>query len=211
MDTLSIRLKFALKKAEMSQADLASKIGVRPQVINYLYQCNPKSSKYTYLIADALKVDPTWLATGSGNYNVESESSLSITQKIPILTYQQLKYVVTNLESFNDLEVKHWLSTHLQLGDKSFAVKLKDKSMFPRFDEGAILIFDSNFSIADGIISTIYNKITDDIMIRQVVYKTGKMTLTAINHTNYSTLELTDNIIVFGCLKEVRLYENQHF
>ena len=211
MDSLSQRLKFALKKAELSQVNLANKIGVRPQVINYLYQCNPKASKYTYLIADALGVDATWLATGSGHYVKEKLDPFSYAHKIPILSYQQAKEAINNKVTLDKLDITHWITTNIDLKAQSFSIKLKDKSMFPRFDEGALLVFDSIQNIANGIISLIYNKESDDIMVRQIVMKNQKTFLVPINNKNYASFELSPEHIIYGSLKEVRLYEHEHF
>jgi transcriptional regulator with XRE-family HTH domain len=71
MQTYSDRLRWAMAQANppMSQAALASRIGVRHQSINYLCnpKRNPKSSRHTYAIATVLGVSPEWLATGIGS------------------------------------------------------------------------------------------------------------------------------------------------
>lgn len=62
------RLKRARAHAKISQPELARRVGIKQQSIQYLE--NPKrsatGSRYTGAIARELGVDATWLATGKG-------------------------------------------------------------------------------------------------------------------------------------------------
>lgn len=210
MNTLSERLKLALSKADMNQAELARAIGVRPQVIQYLCNFDPKSSKYTYLIADALKINPIWLATGSGDSHTEEEAALfSHSHKVPLLHYNELKKIIKNENEFFELTPNQWLSSNLELSQKSYAIRLNDKSMFPRFDEGVILIFDAEAEIKEGSIIMVYDKIVNDLMVRQLISKNQISYLLAINEKSFKTVQLSDEHTVFGILKEARWYEQE--
>ncbi|WP_064577195.1 helix-turn-helix domain-containing protein [Cupriavidus gilardii] len=70
MFTFSDRLRWAMAQMRppLSRRQLAERIKVSPQSIDYL--CNPnsnaKGSKHTAALAKALGVSPMWLATGEG-------------------------------------------------------------------------------------------------------------------------------------------------
>lgn len=74
------RLKFARKKANMTQAQLAKAINTTQGNISDLESGRNKSSTSTLQIASVLKVNPTWLALGNGNPDdgVMNEQNLSV-------------------------------------------------------------------------------------------------------------------------------------
>lgn len=74
------RLKFARKKANMTQAQLAKAINTTQGNISDLESGRNKSSTSTLQIASVLKVNPTWLALGDGNPDdgVMNEQNLSV-------------------------------------------------------------------------------------------------------------------------------------
>jgi len=60
------RIKAARKHAELTQAQLASRIGLNQTSISDLERGKSVSSSYSYQIASACGVSPGWLATGEG-------------------------------------------------------------------------------------------------------------------------------------------------
>ena len=61
---LSERLILARKKAGLTQKQLSRISGVKQQTISSLELGNAKGTKNIVLLANALKVSPTWLSTG---------------------------------------------------------------------------------------------------------------------------------------------------
>lgn len=59
------RLEYALKLRGVSQSELARRVGVRAQAIQYLAS-KGKASTHAGAIASALRVSPTWLTHGRG-------------------------------------------------------------------------------------------------------------------------------------------------
>lgn len=90
------RIEALLKERDMSQRELARRVGIRQQSINYLMRGRngvaPKS-RYTARIADVLSVDPLWLETGLGDRRgsgvISSEGS-RIGRRIPIMDVESL-------------------------------------------------------------------------------------------------------------------------
>ena len=66
MDTLSSRLKLARQRASMTQAELASKVGMRQAEISKLESGSVARSSRIVELARALRCDPYWLSTGEG-------------------------------------------------------------------------------------------------------------------------------------------------
>ncbi|MDA3922734.1 MAG: hypothetical protein PF501_18960 [Salinisphaera sp.] len=65
MKTFADRLKHALAYRDMSQAELARRVGLKAQAIQYLCKKGSGSRK-SYEIAQALRVSVDWLTTGKG-------------------------------------------------------------------------------------------------------------------------------------------------
>ncbi len=66
MKSYSERLKFALEIRGLNQSDLARKIGVEPQSIQYLCKKGTRSV-HNVKIASVLNISPKWLAEGLGD------------------------------------------------------------------------------------------------------------------------------------------------
>lgn len=66
--TYQERLRLAMEYADLTQQELAKRVGVRQQSIQYLLS-KGRSSRRNSEIAKACGVDPDWLATGEGETN----------------------------------------------------------------------------------------------------------------------------------------------
>lgn len=79
MDNLADRLKSCREEAGLTQGELAKKAHVKNQsIIGSLESGYRKKSAYIPAIANVLKVDPLWLATGKG----DKYGSISKAEKI---------------------------------------------------------------------------------------------------------------------------------
>ena len=145
-DTLSHRLKYCLKLYGLSQSDLARKIGVKPQIIQYLCTKNVKSSRFTFELAEVLGVDYTWLSTGEGSMR-PAETSVVQDHKIPLLTWIGLEKIILDIKNIQSDE---YVYTTLDSSAQVIATKMDDISMEPRFEKGTTLIFDINCVPHDG-------------------------------------------------------------
>lgn len=63
---MGTRVKFCREKRQMSQMDLAKKIGVSQGTIAHIESGRNQSTKYIVDLAKALKVSAEWLSEGKG-------------------------------------------------------------------------------------------------------------------------------------------------
>ena len=61
MSTLANRLKKALSDVGMSQSELARKIGIKPQSVQYLCSGKAQGTTHAVAIATVLNISPSWL------------------------------------------------------------------------------------------------------------------------------------------------------
>lgn len=102
MNLFGDRLKTALKHAQMTQQQLADKIGISQQSIQYICSPKAKGSKYSLQIAEALNVSPSWLSFNSGDMLVnrkalnddffvgEAGTSYLMAQGTPLIEWDQI-------------------------------------------------------------------------------------------------------------------------
>lgn len=208
--TLSERLLYALKTLGISQADLARRIGIKPQAIQYLCGSKAKKSSFTFEIAEALGISSSWLGCGEGHMKFEDNPETQFIQsqkRVPILEWKQIKSWIEheNIPGNISYQSHNWILTNSDIGEKGYAVRLIDKSMYPRFDQNTIAIINlkklphyNDFVIA-------YLKDFEDIVIRQYEQDpNGNSILKPINTAMYKTITITQNDEIWGVVIEAR-------
>lgn len=205
LKNLSERLSHALKLQNISQSELARKINVKPQVIQYLCTNNVNTSRFTYLIADALSLNGVWLATGEGTMLYEDDPTYQLMQsqhRIPLLEWPEI-YQWTQQTSKNN-HSNQWILADDNQNQNAFAVKMNDKSMWPRFEKNTLLIINSSQSPTDQSFVLVYILSLDEVALRQLIIQDNKKNLYPMNSTMYKSVELTSNDKILGMLVEAR-------
>lgn len=107
MNAYAERLLFAIKRKGMNQTELARRIGVKQQSINYL--CNLKGSqtgsKHTPEIARVLGVKADWLASGKGQMELGLLDPAGLHDN-PVMQLDRTDY------STKVIRIPYWTSTH---------------------------------------------------------------------------------------------------
>ena len=208
LSTLSARLLHVIHVLGITQADLARRIGVKPQAIHYLCTSNSKKSSFTYEIADALKINSLWLGSGEGEMLLEdspSENLINSQKKAPILDWRQLKKLVGDEDTKNIRgSANEWLLTNSDIGENGFAFRLNDKSIYPRFDQDTIIIANPFRAPKNKDFVLVYLKETDDIVFRQYEIENNIILLKPINTTMYKVIEKEKNDVILGVMVEAR-------
>lgn len=76
MNTFGARLKFARKKARLSQQEVAARIGTKQPLISELENDEYQTSGFTPRLAHLYKVNARWLAEGKGPMEVTATELL---------------------------------------------------------------------------------------------------------------------------------------
>lgn len=209
---LSERLVHALKMKEISQAELARQLNIKPQAIHYLCNSRCKKSGFTYQIADILNINSTWLACGQGSMLHETdrqEHNECTTERVtlPILDSAYIKkYAAAGNHPITTVTDKgRYLFTSERENNSGFAWQLQDKSMYPRFDLGTVIIVNPNMEPKSGDYTLIYLHEVDDIIFR--IYNISdnhEILLTPINRAMYKPLKKSDDDLLLGVIVEAR-------
>lgn len=209
LSNLSERLVYALDKLNVTQAELARLVGIKPQAINYLCSSQSKKSGFTYEIADALKINNLWLACGTGEMQLTEDLEMKFIlsqQRVPVLDCKQIKRILNKDEALENVitPCTEWMLTTSNIGNKGFAFRLLDKSMYPRFEQDSIIIINRDKVPQDKDFVLVYLKESDSIVFRQYEINKKSNLLKPANTVMYKTIE--KNIIdpILGVMVEAR-------
>jgi len=115
MDTFATRLKYARERAGLSQSELARRIGIKPQSIQYIESGSTQKSRYTLEIANVLGVSVEWLVYGEGS-SEPTENALIFREDV---TELQRRFLAA------DTETQNWIAELLMGGHKDVLVLVK--------------------------------------------------------------------------------------
>lgn len=125
---LAERIRIAMELASMSsQSELARAVGIKPQAIQYLLdpKNNATGSKHLVKIAEALRVNAVWLATGIGTpsdistpANVEPGPDVRQGALYPLITWVQAGAWNGNCEAFTPYQAEQWYMSPHNLGPR---------------------------------------------------------------------------------------------
>lgn len=209
LSTLSARLVHAINTLGITQAELARRIGIKPQAIHYLCTSNSKKSSFTYEIADALQINSLWLGSGEGSMQLKDnpDAQLINSQKrTPILDWKQIKQLAGEEKEAGNIlsSAKEWLLTSSDIGENGFAFRLHDKSIYPRFDQDTIIIVNPKRSPKNKDFVIVYLKETDDIVFRQYEIDNTTILLKPVNVAMYKVIEKHKDDLILGVMVEAR-------
>lgn len=207
LDTLSSRLTHALDQLEVSQAELARRIHVKRQAIQYLCASGTDKTKFAYDIAEALSINVDWLVTGNGEMQQlqSPEKQLLLNQStIPILRWNQINdWLAGNTEQ---VDLKKWFNTSRIVGNNAFSLQLKDNSMYPRFDSNTLIVVDPNVTVTPSNYVIAYIRRMNDSIFRQYVIKKQNKILIPYNEIGYKQIELEKDDKILGSVVEARWF-----
>lgn len=195
--SLSTRLAYALERLKVNQSELARRVGIKPQIIQYLCTGNATKSKFAYEIATALEVNPDWLIAGKGPMLFSLPTDTSLQQKAPLLAWSHVIDWLNTEEAFRKAEDNFvTLSSGAPLN--SFAVKVNDTSMIPRFEINTVLIIDPSLETKSGdfVIAQVLHQ--NQPIMRQLINKMGSFYLVPSNCAIYKEIELTKEDKILG-------------
>lgn len=203
--SLSERLVIALQALKISQIELAKRINVKPQSINYLCNSYSKKSRFTYVIAEALEINSLWLATGQGDMiNAPSlKDVISSQYKVPLLTREQVIGCFLEDHSLSEMVIE-WVFSSSDIGQNGFAFKLTDQSLFPRFDRDTLVFINTQKVPQNSNFVLVYLKSLGDLVFRHYIKMANKVILKPYNTTMFKEIPLSDDDLLLGVMVEAR-------
>jgi SOS-response transcriptional repressor LexA len=195
--TFKDRVTSVLNDLNRSKAWLAEEIGISRQALNYLLT-NTNGGKYISHIAEALNINPEWLASGEGELNLATNH----TNTIPLLKVESISPWLSG--NFNDLY--ETIPVEYTETSRTFAVILDNSSMEIEFAKNSILIFKQSIKPLNGdfVLAQLTINNEDPIFIFRKYMTDGTgVYLKALDPT-FRTITEDDQFEIIGSLIEQR-------
>lgn len=205
LKTFSDRLSYALDKLNISQAELARRINVNRQAVQYLCVSGTNKSKFAYHISEALGINVDWLAAGTGEMLlIESPEKRMLSEQkvIPILDWNKIDLWITGKLDKNTLP--NWTTASDKLSSQSYALKLRDNSMFPRFDSETLIIVDPNIPPTSSCFVVAYIERMHDFVFRKLTKEADQLILISFNEAGYKQLNFLKEDRILGYMVEAK-------
>lgn len=199
-ENLSTRLVHAMATLGMSQSELARRIGIKPQAIQYLCTSNASRSKFAFDIADALGINIDWLLTGQGK--MKEKDAYDHVTKIPIIEPENICKWIDSNEQYS---VESYYSTMQQiyLDKKCYAIKINDSSMAPRFEIGTVLIVDPSLSPNENDFVVVFTDLSKTPIVRHLIKKNDRFILMPINLNLYKEIYMKNEYRFLGVVRQI--------
>lgn len=173
--TLGERIHTARKYAGLTQAQLASRIGVSKDTITKAE--NGRKTKSVIRIALACGVNPTWLETGKGTMSLSGNftnnnfqhpaSRLSyVCPQIPVICWCNIPNFCHSRRLFSVDEISTWIPVLSATSNQIFGLPIIDDMMSPEFCSGEYIVVDPTIIIARHQ-NFVVTQIGDIIVCRQ--------------------------------------------
>lgn len=211
---LGERIAYVLQEKGLPQAELAKKLNVRPQTVNYLITSGATRSKLVPELAKALAVTEDWLLYGTGQQiDATAHAKVKGNRIIPILNYVQAGSPQDVVDQFQPGQGMDELITDQPIGKHSFALTVRGDSMSPLMKEGDRVIVDPDLQWTPGDI--VVAKINGDEAtlkkIRSLGYKDGRPLIELVPaNPDYPTVRSEDMpVSIVGPVVEHRSYRRR--
>lgn len=206
---MGARILEALEDAEMTQAELARQVGVRPQTINFVVRSG-HSSSLVVPIARILRVSPHWLITGAGQKtDISIDTRFS---RLPVLTAKQAVKSSDNIDRFLGGQAMPEAIT-ARMADRSFAMVVGDNAMRPEIIAGDLVIVDPTIQPSGGDLVVAAINQTEAVLRRyRVKSRVGSSVvfeLYATNEDHESFMSDEVGVEILGVVAEMRRHRQR--
>ncbi|WP_119343703.1 helix-turn-helix domain-containing protein [Facilibium subflavum] len=198
--TLADRLNYIIEKLNIRMVDLAAAANTTPQNINFIRKNNVKSSKFTFDIANALGVNPEWLATGEGAIFIADkpeEVFLTNHALVPILSHNEIINTYIHHKSLESVEQYAAFAKNLNI---AFAIMQPDASMAPEIPAYSMVgITEVTSAPIEGQIYLIYHDEIKALMLRR--YQGSHFISNQPNF--YKEIKMKNKVFIIGIAKTI--------
>lgn len=190
MDTISNRIKYAMKLLDLKQTDLVSRTGISKGALSsYISGRYVPKQNNIYLIAKALNVSEAWLMGAdvpmSRTYTSNNSISINVLGRVAAgIPIEAVNYIIDTEE----------ITEELARTGEFFGLKIKGDSMEPRICDGDVVIVRQQDDAESGdIVIAMVNG--DDATCKRLVKYAQSIALVSLN-TKYEPMMFTNDEIL---------------
>lgn len=212
MDTLKSRLKFARKEREMTQEQLAERSGLTQPDISKIERGLILKPSGLLALARALRCNPDWLDTGDGRWDVigaaigwmEHDDVLTsgpdLKGTVPLISEVQAGNWKEAIDNLHPGEGER-IHTTYRVRKHTYALRVTNDSMEPKFPDGAIIIVEPEEHAQPGKF-VVVRRGDGKATLKQLVQDGDTLFLKPLN-PRYPIMEITPDTVFCGVVKRV--------
>ncbi len=186
MSTWTKRFRIALKNSNMTQEELAQKMGIsRSSIVHYFSGRRTPPIRQFQKLAAALKIDPAWLQFGTETAEIKNKKIIE-RYPLPILSLEQASEFVDITKIKRD-EISEFLPHFYTDKSKWYGLRVQGDAMISAsghsksFHEGEIIIIDPDKKAVHGDFVIVLLPRSKKITFRQYVIDSGVKYLKPLN------------------------------
>ncbi|WP_299262938.1 S24 family peptidase [uncultured Psychrosphaera sp.] len=184
MKNLGDRLLYAMAQRSISQSELARKIEVSPQSIQYICSGKAKKSGHTASIARVLGISPNWLEKGIGKMELTEENTYESDKNInqvPLISWVQAGSWSEISDIFQPSDASDFYPCPERNSSSTFALTVLGESMSPEFINGEIIFVDPEVGAKNGSCVVVRQNGNTEATFKQLIIDGSAKYLKALN------------------------------
>jgi SOS-response transcriptional repressor LexA len=209
LGTLAERARFARKRLELTQQQLASEAGLQQSDISKIERGQIQRTTAVPALAKALRCNPYWLDTGDGDPEWDNVANTAAGPDIrgdgvPLISWVQAGMWGEIVDTLQPGDAEQWIATTARVTKSAFALRIVGDSMAPKVPDGSIVIFDPGKSFHHG--SLVLAKRTGDQVatFKQLWYDGPTPYLKPLNE-RYPLLEMPEDTRIIAVAVRLEL------
>ncbi|MDD5033810.1 MAG: LexA family transcriptional regulator [Methylococcaceae bacterium] len=202
--SLSQRLKQSREQAQISQRELAKRSGLSQQLISKLENGLVESTAEVFRLAEALRVDPRWLATGKGDERGDENpaNASSIRAYVPLISWVAAGAWREVVSPYPPGESEALIPVTCRVGHDAYALRVQGDSMEPVFPDGGIIIVDPAVEPRHGSYVVVRLDEAQQATFKQLVVDGGNRYLKPLN-PRYPLMEIRQSATLCGVVRQM--------
>lgn len=216
MSTFGERVRNARKEIGLTQQELARLSGLSQATVGDIERGRNKGSTELVNLANALCVNPDWLKDGKGEkaaltarFSAKQQEpiysnigeKIALRGRVPIISYVQAGNWSEAMDMFVAGDADQWVETTYKTKRYTYALRVENDSMEPRFPAGAILIVEPEEEAKNGSF-VIIRQNGSEATFKQLVIDGGQKFLKPLND-RYPIMPMRDDAVMCGVVKQM--------
>ena len=202
--SLALRLKQSRAQARISQRELAKQSGLSQQLISKLENGLVESTAEVFRLAEALRIDARWLATGKGESRSEGNVATgpAITAYVPLISWVAAGSWRDVADPYPVGEGEGLVPVTCRAGPNAYALRVQGDSMEPVFPNGSVIIVDPAVDPHHGSYVVVRLDEAEQATFKQLVVDGGARYLKPLN-PRYPLMEIRESATVCGVVRQM--------
>jgi SOS-response transcriptional repressor LexA len=196
--SLALRLKQSREQARISQRELAKRSGLSQQLISKLENGLVESTTEVFRLAEVLRVDARWLATGKENV----ADGPAITAYVPLISWVAAGSWRDVADPYPAGMGEALVPVTCRTGPNAYALRVQGDSMEPVFPNGSIIIVDPAAEPRQGSYVVVRLDEAEQATFKQLVIDGGARYLKPLN-PRYPLMEIRESATVCGVVRQM--------